>query len=209
MLSFRRGNRIHLLHVIGQDDAGHGAVGQGDPDRPVDQVTDLGRIARHVDEMAGHILEEGNQIHFLLVFRAKGGSGLLPDYGHHRLMVQLRIVQAVQQADRPRTRGCYADAHFAGKFRMSACHERRIFFMAGLDELYFFPEPVERTHDAVDPVAGIPVDAAYSPFVKAMNEIIAGRPCHAGLLSLRAECISIYIKSKGCGRGVNPDILQG
>ena len=99
MLPLRGFNSIHFLYVVRQDYARYGALGKGDPHGPVYQLPDLCRICRHVDVMMGNILEEGNQVHLLLIIGAKSGCCLLSYYSHHRLVVHLRVIQAVQQVN--------------------------------------------------------------------------------------------------------------
>src|SRR5437588_751884 len=80
-----------------------------DPHRAVHQVAHLrGRRARlHV--LGGHILEQRVQVDLLLVVRAERHRLLLADDRHYRLVVELRVVEAVQQVNRTGPRGGHAD----------------------------------------------------------------------------------------------------
>jgi hypothetical protein len=90
-------------------------------------------------------------------------------------VIELRVVEAVQEVDRPRARGGEADADFAGELGMRARHERRQLFVPRLHELHGAIGSAERAHDAVDAVAGIAVDAPHAPFTEALEQEIANR----------------------------------
>ena len=79
----------------------------------------------HVDIITRHILEERDEIDFLLVIAAHRRPRLLPDDRHHALMIHFGIVKPVEQMDRARPAGGEADAHFAGEFGVRAGHEGR------------------------------------------------------------------------------------
>ena len=61
----------------------------------------------------------------------------------------------------------------AGEFRVRAGHERRKFFVAGLDEARLVAGLAQGGHDAVDAVAGIAVDAVDAPIGEALDDEIA------------------------------------
>ena len=63
---------------------------------------------------------------------------------HHRLVVQLGVVQTVQQVDRPRARGGHAASRLAGELGVRARHERRHLLVPRLDELRIPLRPAER-----------------------------------------------------------------
>jgi hypothetical protein len=68
----RRLLHLLVLQVVRDDDAGDGALGEGDADRAIDQVPHLrGRHGREA-VLRGHVLEERLQIDFLLVRAADG-----------------------------------------------------------------------------------------------------------------------------------------
>ena len=75
------------------------------------------------------------QIDFLLVVAADRRARLLPDDRDDRLVVQLRVVQAVQQMDRARPGRRQADADFAGELGVRAGHEGGHLLVADLDEV--------------------------------------------------------------------------
>ena len=58
-------------------------------------MTNLARHAGHRDEIAGDILEQGLQVHFLLIVRADRGARLLTNDGDDRHMIHLRVVKTV------------------------------------------------------------------------------------------------------------------
>ena len=65
-----------------------------------------------------------------------------------------------------------ADGVGAGELPVPACHEGCHLLVARLDELGIPVRAVERAEEAVDPVAGIPVDAMDAPLAQAPeNEV--------------------------------------
>ena len=192
MLLRRRLDSIHLLHVVRHDYARHTALGFGDAHSAVDQLADLRRLCRHMDIFAGNILEEGEQIDLLLILAAKCSARLLSDDGQHRLMVHLRVVEAIQQMDRARPRGGQAYAEIAGEFGVAAGHEGRHFLVPHLDEIELVAGAVEGADEAVDPVTGISKDTPYPPGGEPFPEEVAYCIGHAItfmliLLSNRAQ----------------------
>ena len=131
----RRRHRVHLLHVVRHDHAGHGALGQGDAHGAVDQMAHLRRRRAHLHVLAGHVLEQAEQIDFLLVVATERRPLLLADDRDHRRVVEPGVVQAVQEMDRARAGGRHAHARLAGELGMGAGHERGDFFAGHLDEL--------------------------------------------------------------------------
>ncbi len=92
----RRGDGVRLLHVIGNDDRRHGPLGERDPAGPIDEMANLGRLHRHLDEFTGDVLEQRVEVDLLLIVTAESRSSLLPDDRHDGLMVELGVVQPVQ-----------------------------------------------------------------------------------------------------------------
>ena len=156
-------DRVELLDVRRHDDAGDGPLGHRDPQRAVDQMTHLLRRAAHVDVFASHVLEQRDQVDFLLVVAAERRPLLLTHDRDHRLMVELGVVEAVQKMDRARARGRHADAGLAGELGMRAGHEGRDLLMRHLDELEAILRAVEGAQDAVDAIPGIAVDPLRPP----------------------------------------------
>jgi len=128
-------HRRQILHVIGQDDAGHAAPLQRNAQRAVDQVPRLLGAGGLLHEVVRDILEQRNQVDFLLEVAAQRAARLLAHQRQHGLVVQLGVVQAVEQMDRARPRGRHADADLAGELRMRAGHEGGHLLVAGLHEL--------------------------------------------------------------------------
>ena len=112
------------------------------------------------------------EVDLLLVVAAEPGPRLLADDRHHRLVVELGVVEAVEQVDRAGARGGHADADLAGELGVGAGHERGHLLVADLDELgpLAVARARERAQDAVDPVAGIAVDAPDAPGGEALEE---------------------------------------
>src|SRR5438094_919574 len=178
MLAWRLRVRL-LLHVCRKDYAAHRAGRLRYPDRPIDQVTNLrGRVA-HVYVLVRDVLEETDQVDLLLIVAAKRDRLLLADDREHRLVIELGVVETVQEVDRARTGGRHADAQLTGELCVAAGGKGGDLLVAGLYELDPVAVFVERPHDAVDAVAGVPVDARHAPLVEALeDELRDGFLCH-------------------------------
>lgn len=160
------GGRLHrrqILHIVWKNDAGHAAPLQGDAHGAVDHVARLFGGRGHLHVIVRHVLEQADQVDFLLVVAAQGAAGLLADQGHDGLMVQLGVVQAIQQMDGAGTGGRQADPGLPGELGVGAGHERRGFFVAGLDELQRLTGAAEGADQAVDTVSGVAVDPSDPP----------------------------------------------
>ena len=96
----------------------------------------------------GDVLEERQQVDLLLVVAAERGARLLADDGDHRLVVELRVVEAVQQVDGAGAGGGDAHADLAGELGVAAGHEGGHLLVARLDELGVAVGAVERAEDA-------------------------------------------------------------
>lgn len=175
---------FQFLDIVRQDNAGDGTFGQGDPDCPVDQMSDLGRIGCHLYKMVGHILEQGDQVHLLLVIGSQGSGGLLPDDGHHRLMVHLGIVEAIEKMNGSRSGGGDADPDFTGEFGVTAGHECSFFLMPCLIKADLFLCPIQCSHYSIYAVPRITVDPAHAPVHETLHQIIAGSYCHLVFLHI-------------------------
>jgi hypothetical protein len=94
---------LQFLHV-GRDDQGGGRpLGDGGADGPVQYVGQLFGDRNHLHILAGHVLEQREQVDFLLVGAAHRAAVGLAHDRHHGHVVQLGVVQAVEQVDRPGT----------------------------------------------------------------------------------------------------------
>ena len=129
---------------------------------PVDQLTRLGRVHAGLHEL-GDVAEQQGRVDLLLEARAEGEPLLLPDDRHHRLVVELRVVQAVEQVDGAATGGGHAAADLAGELRVATRHERAHLLVARLDQLRVPVSPVQRAQEAVDPVARVCRRCGRSP----------------------------------------------
>ena len=96
-----RGHRVRLLHVVRDDDRGDAALRERNAACAIDEMTDLRRRHRDLDELVGHVFEQGRQVDLLLIAAAEAGARLLADDRHDRLMVELGVVEPVEQMDRP------------------------------------------------------------------------------------------------------------
>ena len=123
---------------------------------------------------------------------AEGCARLLSDNRQHRLMIHLRVVEAIQQVDGAGPRGGQAYAEIAGKLGVAARHKGRHLLVPHLDEIELVAGAVERADEAVDPVTGISKDTPYPPGGEPFPEEVAYCIGHAItfmliLLSNRAQ----------------------
>ena len=134
MLMGWRGDRLLRLHVVGDDDAGHRALSQCDAHGAIDRVADLGWIVDHLQESAGDVLEEGRQIDFLLVAASPRHLRDIADDRDHRLVIEARVIEAIEQVDGAGTLGGETDTDCARELGMGAGHQAGVLFVAHLDE---------------------------------------------------------------------------
>src|SRR5256885_333376 len=146
--------------------------------------------ARRVDERAcvpgaedllvvgGDVLEERQQIDFLLVPHAHEVVVGLPGDGEHRRAIELRVVEAVEQVNGSRAGGGETNAELARVLRVARRHERRRFLVANLNERDALLPDAKRFHDAVDAVARKAEHNPHSPVDQSINEHVGSRLCH-------------------------------
>jgi hypothetical protein len=183
VLARRALDRVHLLDVVGHDDAGDGALGERDAQRAVDVVTHRRGVRDHVDVVGGHVLEERDEVDLLLVVAPERKARLLADDGDDWRVVHPGVVQAVEQVDGPGPRGRQADSDLAGELRVGAGGEGGELLVAHLDEVDELLVAVERAEQAVDAVARIAVDAPDAPGVEPLDDEVADEFRH-GLVCL-------------------------
>lgn len=108
MLVRRRFHRRQILYIVGlyivgENNAGNHAPVAHNANGTTDQVPDLLRCRYHVHEFMRDILEQRNQIGFLLIITIQGHAVLLTCNRNHWLMIHLGVVQAIEQVDRAGT----------------------------------------------------------------------------------------------------------
>src|SRR4051794_9241868 len=128
----------------------------------------------HADlyERAGDVLVERVEVDLLLVVGPERRARLLADDRHHRLVIQPRVVEPVEQVDGARPRRRHAHADLAGELGVRARGERRELLVARLHETHLV-DLVERAEEAVDAVPGIAVDAADAPLGEPLEDKFA------------------------------------
>ena len=119
-----------------------GARSDRDPDRPVDQVGQLLGHRAHLHVVAADVLEQAEQVDLLLVGAAHRRALGLPDDRHHRHVVELGVVQAVEQVYRTRAAGGRAHRDLAGELGVAHRLERGHLLVPGLHELRVVPRRV-------------------------------------------------------------------
>src|SRR3569832_2424883 len=106
---------------------------------------------------------------------------LLADDGHHRLMVELRVVETVQQMDRTRSRGGEAHADLAGKLRVRAGHERGHFLMACLHEGKLALDTLESAQETEEADAEKTEKTRDAPLLEPLQHEICGGLAHGAV----------------------------
>ena len=86
-----------FLQIVGEDDARDGPFRSGNTNSSVDQVPYLRWGRGHVHIFMGHVFEQREKVNFLLIIPSESSTGLLSDDRHNRLVIQFRVVEAVQK----------------------------------------------------------------------------------------------------------------
>jgi len=187
----RRGlDRLGLGDVLRDDHCRHGAVGQRDLAGPVDQMPRLPGHHARLDEVRCDVLVQRVRVDLLLERRPQPDALLLTEDRHHRLVVELGVVEPVEQVDRAPARGGHRAPDLAGELGVGGRHERRHLLVAGLDQLRVPIGAVQRSEHRVDPIAGIAVDAVDAPLTQALEQVV--RDEH-GLASLPSTNRAFHI----------------
>jgi hypothetical protein len=134
-------------------------------------VGGLARIVALGQVLAGHILEQRAQVDLLLEVATQRHPLLLADDGHHRRVVELRVVEAVEQMDGAGAGGGHAHPDLTGELGVGASRERRQLLVAHLDELDLVAHFVEGEVESVGAVTGIAVDTLNAPFAQALQHV--------------------------------------
>ena len=101
---------------------------------------------------------------------------LLTDDRYHRLVIQLGVIEAVDQVNRPRSRRRHACPDLARELGVRAGHECRHLLVTGLGE-HGIIDLFERPQKAIDPVARIAENAVHPPLPQVL-EHVNGHQCH-------------------------------
>jgi hypothetical protein len=135
-----------------------------------------GRDLMHI--LVGDILEEGNEVNLLLVIPAQCRTPLLAHNRHHRLVVELGIVKAIEEVDCTGARGGKTNPEVAGELSMATGHKRGHLLVAHLDELQPALGPPDGAHNAIDTVAGVSINPRNTPLQQPLYEKITDRTVH-------------------------------
>ena len=90
--------RRQFLDVFGDADVGDAAAREGGADGLIDDVGEVGR-PHHALAVDGHVHEQLDEVHVLLVVRVDQVGEGVPRDRQHRLAVALRVVEAVEQVN--------------------------------------------------------------------------------------------------------------
>src|SRR6476660_6371297 len=72
----------------------------------------------------------------------------------HRLMIELRVIEAVEEMNPTRTGSCEANSEPAGKLGVGTCHECGCLFVTYLDKTDLVLTLAQRFYYSVDSVSG-------------------------------------------------------
>jgi hypothetical protein len=175
----RRSLAAFLFLQVGREvDVRRRAIRERDPARQRGHVLDM-RRAHHPHAVARDVLEQFVEIDVLLRERPDEVVVVMPGDRQHRLSIELRVVQAVQEMDPTRPRRRDADAEPAGVFRVTARHERRRFLVPDLNETDLVLPLPQRLHDPVDPIPGKPENDLDTPVDERVDEDLRRAVRHA------------------------------
>src|SRR5699024_6926927 len=100
---------------------------------------------------------------------------LLTDDRHHRLTIELRVVEAVEQMGGTAAGGGQADPHLGGELGVAAGHEGSHLLVAGLDELRTLVRAVQGAEEGIDAVSRIAEDPMGPPLSQAGQDVVGDR----------------------------------
>ena len=153
---------VQALDIVRDDDARGRSLCLGGAHRPVHHELHLLRCRDRRDIRAARVGEQRAGIDLLLVPAAEHRLQLLRHDRHHRTLVQLRVVQAVEQMNRTRPVGSETAADGVGPLAVGGGHERRRLLVPSSDERRRTGS-VEGSQDWIDPIAREPEDAVDAP----------------------------------------------
>ena len=164
MLELVLGWRVFEFEHIRREDQRCGCLlGQGDPDRAVDEIGYLLGHGAHLDVLTADILEQREHVDLLLVRPTHGAAFGLPDQCQYRHVVELGVVEPVEQVDTAGAACGGAHADLSGELRVTDRLKRRHLFVAGLNELGRVVGATPGGQQPVDAVARITEDLSDVP----------------------------------------------
>lgn len=166
---------LEVLDVGGDDDHARSSRRLSDPDGLVDDELRLhGRSDRH--DVLRDVLEQTLHVELLLEVAARGHTSLLTDDRDDRLVVAVRVVQAVHEVHGARPRRRHADPDLARELGVRGRHQRGHLLMRGPDVaevLVCLLRPAQGTVETADPVPGIAVEAVEVPLDQSVDDEVA------------------------------------
>ena len=160
------------------------SAGQRGADGDVDEGGDGHGDVDHL-VVDAEVHEHFVQVHLLLVFRPQLRRRLDPGDGQHGDVVQLGVVQAIDQVEPSRARGCKAYPQPAGRLAVAGRHEGRRLFVVNQEEPDAVLVAAKALHDPVDAIAGKSEDCVDAPVDEALDEELRGDLLHGANTFLR------------------------
>jgi hypothetical protein len=200
-MALRRLGGRRRLHVVGEDDHAGRARGEGCAAGAVEQCRQLLGCRRHLGEFRRDVAHERREVDLLLIVGAERRALLLSHQGHHRLTVELGVVEAVQQVHRARPLRRQDDAQTARVLRVPHRHEGGGLLMARLHERGSAARAAQRPQHAVDAVSRVAEDARHAPVPQALddhvgNRLLAHTPACPGSAHGKPACFT-YCRASG------------
>ena len=93
-------------------------------------------------------------------------------------MIELGVIEAVEKMNGAGPRRREADARLAGELGVGARHESGHLLVPHLHVVDLVGERGERDVDAVDPVAGVPVNPLHAPLHEPLDEKVTDGIAH-------------------------------
>jgi hypothetical protein len=145
----------HRLQIDRHCDMRHAAIAERAAARELGHVLNVAR-AHDAVVIDARIRKQLVELDILLRIGADQIVVLKTGDGEHRLTVELRVVEPVEQVDAAGPGGRHADAEAAGPLGVAAGHEGGGLFVTHLHEADRIEMGAQRLHDAVDAVAQQP-----------------------------------------------------
>ncbi len=153
-----------VLRIDGNRNVRDTAIAEGGATGHADDALDV-RGAHHPHVVLRDVHKDFVELDVLLRASADEIVERHPGDGQHRLSVEPRVVQSVEEVNASRPGGGKTHAQPAGELGVPARHERGGLLVANLDEPDAIGARPERLHDAVDPVSRQSKDRVYAPIV--------------------------------------------
>jgi hypothetical protein len=192
----------HRLQIDRHCDMRHAAIAERAAARELGHVLNVAR-AHDAVVIDARIRKQLVELDILLRIGADQIVVLKTGDGEHRLTVELRVVEPVEQVDAAGPGGRQADAEAAGPLGVAAGHEGGGLFVTHLHEADRIEMGAQRLHDAVDAVARQPEHDLDTPVDQGVHEHVRGSSRH-GRLRRDRDVKQLVADRRGSGTRMEP-----